>query len=293
MPYATQLALLQDELLDMLEPRDGEGLRTADIIDKTLRFRELLGCYRLQVEKSTRQLELPRQVRTAAALRGAHAPASQAPALAQLLLWERFLGDYRRRLDAAIVHEHEATAARQLQARPTAARAPRAPVTAKDRLLATNKAITSNLIRSNHVLQSSVLQSELNMDELAQQTASLAGLGRRFDQLGLVLHRSAAIVRSIEASSGKEKQRVYLALSFLGACIAWVVWRRLLRGPLRLLLWLWFHTFRRALGLLGLLPRSAPTAAPALHAALPPPPTSSAALAHAVDSAFTRIMDEL
>ncbi|AGO11133.1 AaceriAFR344Cp [[Ashbya] aceris (nom. inval.)] len=293
MPYATQLAQLQDELLDMLEPRGSEGLRTADIIDKTLRFRELLGCYRLQVEKSARQLELPGKVRTAAALRGIHAPATHAPALAQLLLWERFLADYRRRLDAAIAHEHEEAAARQLQAKPAVARAARAPATAKDRLLATNKAITSNLIRSNHVLQSSVLQSELNMDELSQQTASLAGLGRRFDQLGLVLHRSAAIVRSIEASSGREKQRVYIALSFLGACIAWVVWRRLLRGPLRLMLWLWFHTFRRALGLMGLLPRSAPAAAPAMYSALPPGPASTAALVNAVDSAFTRIMDEL
>ncbi|CUS21656.1 LAQU0S03e07668g1_1 [Lachancea quebecensis] len=189
------------------------------------------------------------------------------------------------------------------------------PVSKKQQLLTTNKKITSTLMRTSHLLQSSVMQSELNLGELQEQTRSMHKLNDRFDSLSGVLHTSSKIVKIINDSSGRERRQIYTGLSFLGLCIAWVLWRRIFKLPVKLALWMWFRFSRAVLASLGALPK-AKVAVPMVLNTVAPTLASTATSAFstlsaqttateqaaasmeslvqdAVDGAFARIRDEL
>lgn len=193
----------------------------------------------------------------------------------------------------------------------------------KGKLLSTNRKITSNLLRSNQILQSSVLQSDLNLNDLQAQTHSLTGLNDKFDQLGTVLTKSARMIKIIESSSGREKRDIYLGLGFLILCMAWVLWRRVLKTPAKLALWLWFKFFKMILVSMGAVSSVVERASSSVPAETTPELTTgltehvaatatetikhatdaatdlvqriltTEAVERAVDSAMGRIMDEL
>ncbi|SCU81460.1 LAMI_0B06348g1_1 [Lachancea mirantina] len=128
------------------------------------------------------------------------------------------------------------------------------PKSTRDQLLSTNQRITASLMRSNNVLKSSVLQSELNISELEQQTHSLQTLGNRFDALGGILTTSSTMIKAINNASQQEQRQIYASLGFLVLCMSWVLWRRIFKGPFKLIIWLWFRFFRSVLVTLGALP---------------------------------------
>lgn len=125
----------------------------------------------------------------------------------------------------------------------------------KQQLLSTNKKITSTLMRTSQLVQTSVLQSELNLGELQEQTRSLNKLNDRFESLSGVLNTSSKVVKIINESSGRERRQIYTGLAFLGLCISWVLWRRIFKMPVKLMLWVWFRFFRSILGVLGVVPK--------------------------------------
>ncbi|SCU80595.1 LADA_0B08504g1_1 [Lachancea dasiensis] len=191
-------------------------------------------------------------------------------------------------------------------------RATAQPESKKHQLLSTNKKITSSLTRTNHMLRSSVLRSELNVSELQEQTASLHKLNDRFDSLSGVLTASSQIVRVIQDASGRERRQIYSGLAFLGLCISWVLWRRVFKMPVKLLLWVWFRFFRSILSFFGAVPTAtvgmglestakitdvlatatdSPTAAS--HVLTQPTESMLTIVEDAVDEAFSRIRDEL
>ncbi|KAL6930367.1 uncharacterized protein HGUI_01555 [Hanseniaspora guilliermondii] len=123
----------------------------------------------------------------------------------------------------------------------------------EDKLKDKNKQITSSLIRSNQILKSTVLQTDLNLEEIYIQGNMLTELNDKFDILDTLLTQSSKIMKLIEKNGSKEKRRVYMSLGFLAFCISWVVWKRLIRGPLKLVLWLWFNFFKKILSTTGLI----------------------------------------
>lgn len=46
-----------------------------------------------------------------------------------------------------------------------------------------------------------------------------------------------------------------MSLGFLVLCISWVIWKRLIRGPLKLVLWIWFSFFKKILFTTGVVSR--------------------------------------
>ena len=126
----------------------------------------------------------------------------------------------------------------------------------KSTLLTQTKKLTSKLARSNQMLQSGILQSELNLDELRQQTKTLEVVSDRYSQFQVVFDKTSQLVKTLEKASNKEKRDVYLSLGFLVACISWVVWRRILKLPVKMALWLCFKFFRGILVAIGLVRRS-------------------------------------
>lgn len=169
-----------------------------------------------------------------------------------------------------------------------------AAASTKTQLLNQTKKLTSNLMKGNQILQSGILQSDLNLDELKQQTNLLQTVDDKYDQFQSVMQRTSTLVKTLEKASNREKRDVYIALIFLVACISWVFWRRILRMPTKLLLWICFKFFKSILATVGLVrstvasPGSSSTVSSAVQA-------TTATLEQAVDEAMDRILahDEL
>ncbi|CDO95389.1 unnamed protein product [Kluyveromyces dobzhanskii CBS 2104] len=141
-------------------------------------------------------------------------------------------------------------------------RLPNAATNIKGKTLQVNKKITSNLLRTNQILRSSVLQSELNIDELSQQTDTLMVVNDKFDRFKAMSQASTKLIKAINNSSYQEKQKVYAAIAFFAGCIAWVLWRRIFKYPVKLAFWLVFKLFKSFLYTVGLVKGSVSTNAP-------------------------------
>lgn len=113
-----------------------------------------------------------------------------------------------------------------------------------DEILLHNKKITSTLQTTKQLMSTSILQTELNVDALDQQTKDLKNLNEEYMKFNSLLSRSKEIVKFIEKQDKNDKRRIYMALGFFGLCCAWVIWRRILRTPIRLFLWSLLKVFR-------------------------------------------------
>lgn len=116
--------------------------------------------------------------------------------------------------------------------------------TVDDQIFAHNRSITAALQNTRHMMASSVVQTELNIDNLDHQTKDIAELSFKLLDLMATLTKSKNIVRFIEKQDKKDKQRIYLSVGFLLLCSAWVLWRRIFRLPVRLLVWSILKVFR-------------------------------------------------
>ncbi|EDK46643.1 hypothetical protein LELG_04824 [Lodderomyces elongisporus NRRL YB-4239] len=117
------------------------------------------------------------------------------------------------------------------------------PTSINAQINAQNTKITSSLQASRSLLLTSVLQSELNIDSIDQQSKDLARLNESFIKFGDLLGKSKGIVKFIEKQDKSDRQRIYLAMGFFLACCCWVIYRRVLRRPLRILFWSLFKIF--------------------------------------------------
>ncbi|CDK28651.1 unnamed protein product [Kuraishia capsulata CBS 1993] len=112
-----------------------------------------------------------------------------------------------------------------------------------DKLLDKNMSITASLQKSRQMMEATVMRSELNVEELEASTRNVQHLGSQYEFFNDILAKTNGLVKEINKSSSKERREIYMAISFFGACVAWVVWRRLLKRPVMLLLWTIFKTF--------------------------------------------------
>lgn len=116
--------------------------------------------------------------------------------------------------------------------------------TVDDQIFAHNKSITAALQSTRQMMASSIVQTGLNIDNLDQQTQDITQLSFKLSDLTATLGKSKNIVRFIEKQDKQDKKRIYMSIGFLLLCSAWVLWRRILRLPVRLLLWTILKVFR-------------------------------------------------
>lgn len=116
--------------------------------------------------------------------------------------------------------------------------------TVDDQIFAHNKSITAALQSTRQMMASSIVQTGLNIDSLDQQTKDIAQLSFKLSDLTATLGKSKNIVRFIEQQDKQDKKRIYMSIGFLLLCSAWVLWRRIFRLPVRLLLWTMLKVFR-------------------------------------------------
>lgn len=113
----------------------------------------------------------------------------------------------------------------------------------QDQILTQNKNISSLLQLTKQLMTMSVMQTELNIESIDQQSKDLSQLNDKLMDLEGVLTRSRQIVKFIEKQDKRDKKRIYLSIGFLLCCCAWVMWRRVLKTPVRLLIWSFLQFF--------------------------------------------------
>lgn len=114
----------------------------------------------------------------------------------------------------------------------------------EEQLLDTNKSVTASLKNTRQLMAASIIQTELSIDSLDQQLKDLNSFNGLLDELNNTLKKSRNIVKFIEKQDRSDKNRIYLSLGFLMVCCAWVIWRRILKLPVKILLWSTFKIFR-------------------------------------------------
>ncbi|OBA19620.1 Sec20-domain-containing protein, partial [Metschnikowia bicuspidata var. bicuspidata NRRL YB-4993] len=106
-----------------------------------------------------------------------------------------------------------------------------------EQILTQNKNISSSLQHSKQLMTMLVMQTELNIDTLDQQSKDLMQLNDKLIDMETVLTKSREIIKFIERQDKHDKRRIYAAILFLLLCSAWVLWRRVLKVPVKMLVW--------------------------------------------------------
>lgn len=112
----------------------------------------------------------------------------------------------------------------------------------EDQITTHNKNITTSLKQTRQLMTMSVMQTELNIDSLDQQYKDLNTFNSKMIDMESILLKSRQIVKFIERQDKNDKRRIYIAIGFLLLCSAWVLWRRVLKTPFRILMWTLFKT---------------------------------------------------
>ncbi|KAG7194494.1 Protein transport protein sec20 [Scheffersomyces spartinae] len=116
--------------------------------------------------------------------------------------------------------------------------------TLEHQILAHNKKITTSLQSTRQLMSTSIVQTELNLESLDQQTKDLSNLNDQLFTVSDILNKSGKIVKFIEKQDRKDKRRIYYSIFFFASCCAWVIWKRILKTPVKIFLWSTFKMFR-------------------------------------------------
>lgn len=116
--------------------------------------------------------------------------------------------------------------------------------TIEDQILEHNKSISTSLQSTRQLMTTSIIQTELNIDSLDQQTKDLSGLDNMLVTMNDTLKKSRNIVKFIEKQDRSDKNRIYMSMGFFLICCMWILWRRVLKVPVKILMWSLLKIFR-------------------------------------------------
>lgn len=116
--------------------------------------------------------------------------------------------------------------------------------TIQAQILERNKSITASLQAARQLMSTTILQTELDIDSIDQQSKDLAGLNEKLTDFEVLLKKSKQIVKFIEKQDRQDKNRIYLSFLFLALCCMWVLWRRLFKVPVKILIWSLFKLLK-------------------------------------------------
>lgn len=111
-------------------------------------------------------------------------------------------------------------------------------LSAQEKLLEQNSLLTNKLQDVNALMKSTLLAGEINLSELEISTSSLSQLAESYAFFGDVLNRTNTLVKSINKASKSERVMIYRSLYFFISVCCWILWRRIFKRPVLLLLWL-------------------------------------------------------
>lgn len=111
------------------------------------------------------------------------------------------------------------------------------------KVLKTNQLITSTLQTTYQMMEANVLSSNLLIETFNESTNSLLRLSDKYDSISNTLLLSKRLVEELRKAEGADMVRMKWALRWVAGCSAWVIWRRLLRLPTKIVYWLFSKSF--------------------------------------------------
>ncbi|KAJ5651974.1 hypothetical protein N7507_009400 [Penicillium longicatenatum] len=144
-------------------------------------------------------------------------------------------------------------------------------LTQDDLALNASNDVTAALRRTHQLMQTELSRSQFAQETLEQSTAAISSLSESYTSLDTLLASSRTLANSLLRSQKSDTWYLETAFWILIATISWLVFRRILYGPLWWLVWLPFQFILRVVfavfGIVGvtstksLQPSSSPIAA--------------------------------
>ncbi|PGH05462.1 protein transporter SEC20 [Blastomyces parvus] len=142
----------------------------------------------------------------------------------------------------------------------------RAGLTHDDLVAGASEDITAALRRTHQLMQAELSRSKFAQETLEQSTAALSSLSESYSTLDTLLASSRSLAVSLLRSQKSDTWYLETAFYILIGTIIWLVFRRILYGPLWWMLWmplkLMVRTILPVLGGIGLANKSAQLPAP-------------------------------
>ncbi|TID14893.1 hypothetical protein CANINC_004564 [Pichia inconspicua] len=114
----------------------------------------------------------------------------------------------------------------------------------QEKLLQQNSVLTDKLQNVNAMLKSTLLAGEMNLNELDQSTKSLSDLSDSYQMFGSILNTTNSLVKEINKASKEERIMIYRAIYFFITVCCWILWRRIFKRPILLIIWLIFSPLK-------------------------------------------------
>ncbi|PGH14899.1 hypothetical protein AJ79_02762 [Helicocarpus griseus UAMH5409] len=112
--------------------------------------------------------------------------------------------------------------------------------------------VTAALRRTHQLMQSELSRSQFAQETLEQSTAALSSLSESYNSLDTLLSSSRSLVTSLLRSQKSDTWYLETAFYILVGTIIWLIFRRILYGPLWWLAWMPLKLmFRMTFGVLG------------------------------------------
>lgn len=111
-------------------------------------------------------------------------------------------------------------------------------LTSQEKLLKQNVMLSDKLQNVNALMKSSLLAGEMNLNEFEGSTKSLSNLSDSYAVFGNVLNKTNSLVKSINKASKSERAMIYRSIYFFITVCCWILWRRIFKRPVLLLVWL-------------------------------------------------------
>lgn len=118
----------------------------------------------------------------------------------------------------------------------------------QEKLLQQNNVLTDKLQNVNAMLKSTLLAGEMNLSELDHSTKSLSELSDSYQMFGSILNKTNSLVKEINKASKEERVMIYRAIYFFITVCCWILWRRIFKRPVLLVLWLIFSPLKLLFG---------------------------------------------
>ena len=103
-------------------------------------------------------------------------------------------------------------------------------------LTATND-VTLALKRTHALLEQELEKSTLSLESLDHSSQTLRQLENKYDIFDVLLRGSKRLIVELERADKWDRWLIYGGLAIFGLTCLWIVYKRILRGPLRFVFW--------------------------------------------------------
>lgn len=100
-----------------------------------------------------------------------------------------------------------------------------------------SESITQILQRMHTAAQNEILQGELNIEELDMSSKTMRDLQEKYSGVNVLLNGSRKLVKILDEAETRDRRFMLASLGFLAFVLLYIIYRRILSGPVKILLW--------------------------------------------------------